>query len=64
MLTGFKNFGLTCMLAFTFGGNGFIGQAGSIEFTRTSSAYSFFKGKISSHVERNLKRLFLVASST
>lgn len=51
-------------LLLTFGGNGLIGQAGSIEFTRTSKAYSFFKGKISSHVERNLKRLFLVTSST
>lgn len=64
MLTAFKNLGLTWMLAFTFGGKGLMGQAGSTEFTRTSKAYSFFKGKISSQVERNLKRHFLVFSST
>lgn len=61
----FKNLGFTWMLeVFTFGGRGLIGQAGSNELTLTSSAYSFFKGKISSHVERNLNKLFLVFSST
>ena len=49
---------------FTFRGRGLIGQAGSNELTLTSSAYSFFKGKISSHVERNLNKLFLVFAST
>lgn len=63
-LTCFKNLGLTWMLALTMGGRGLMGQAGSAELTRTSSAYSFFRGKTSSHVERNLKRLFLVFSST
>lgn len=62
--TCFKNLGLTWMLALTVGGSGLMGQAGSTELTRTSSAYSFFSGNTSSHVERNLNRLFLVFSST
>lgn len=63
-VTCFKNLGLTWMLALTVGGSGLMGQAGSTELTRTSSAYSFFRGNTSSHVERNLNRLFLVFSST
>lgn len=62
--TCFKNLGLTWMLALTVGGSGLMGQAGSTELTRTSSAYSFLRGNTSSHVDRNLNRLFLVFSST
>lgn len=62
--TCFRNLGLTWMLALTVGGSGLMGHAGSSELTLTSSAYSFFRGNTSSHVERNLKRLFLVFSST
>lgn len=62
--TCLRNLGLTWMLALTVSGSGLMGHAGSTEFTRTSSAYSFFRGKTSSHVERNLNRLFLVFSST
>jgi hypothetical protein len=41
-----KNFGFTYMV----GGTAVIGQAGSIEFTRTSTAYNFFGGNTSFQV--------------
>lgn len=63
VLTCLRNLGLTWMLL-AVGGRGLMGQAGSRELTRTSSAYIFFGGNTSSHVERSLNRLFLVFSST
>jgi hypothetical protein len=45
-----KNFGFTYMV----GGTAVIGHAGSIELTRTSTAYNFFGGKTSFQVWRNL----------
>lgn len=62
--TCFRNLGLTWMAVEVGGGSGLMGQAGSSELTRTSRAYSFFRGKTSSHVERSLNRDLRVFSST
>jgi hypothetical protein len=46
------------------GGTAVIGHAGSIELTRTSTAYNFFGGKTSFQVWRNLNIWARVFSST
>ncbi len=56
-----RNAGLRCMLV---GGGAVTGQAGSIDLTRTSSAYIFFGGNTSDQVWRSLNMDARVDSST